>query len=760
MSRQSSSRDLLRFGVWAAIATSFIVLVEAIIFLSWLWFEDRESEAWRRFMLSGRATQSITLMSVLIRWAIGTLAAITTSMAASIALELHGVPISALAEVSIARFTNSGPQSFRKMLPGTTFRPWLRILMIFLFALVGASQFASTLLVSDLRELTILSLKKNMSYGFNFGGLNDPTSSDAIPPLPVRGDGLEYWNKVPSQYEIFAEYSEPKQWSDELDDTGTVLRAFLPISTMAQRESIQSFNGIARVIDTHVLGAAGTEDRAISSRRQILNISPSMLKRSLHDTLLNSTARESWLSSMGFPDLAICSSCDPDGLRTVSPLTWQIFTDIIDTTNSPALAIQALTTLVWRMAYYEHITSYSEAVQPARVTTFDLVQAPVRKWGFTTLMAIIIGNIIIFLVIAFIFLSHTESSFLENAWHTVAQISQNDKLRPILERVTLASDQDVGRMIRVEEPPKDFMGNVKDFFCSTAVSATFSSSATDISSTFAESATSTVETLATETSTVIESETTTAIDTTVTEASTLIGSATTETTDVTISSRATSGSTLFTSVTSADTTIAASTETTAVETSAPTTTTAETSTAMATTTISEEPAPTDHLLIAGQGSAQGLPLKSTNTNGEYIIFGDRTSRWTVGRFVVDDTTGYLTRDGIPVCAKYRFMDRSASLTPCSVEYYQGGTSRLVCARNPAAGTALQCSAVKLDCVSSGPGDRQSCTVSTEANWTKFFISTTSDYTVYLGADDLATPYYAPVDIFVDRAPTPATPTAP
>ncbi|KAG5802245.1 hypothetical protein H9Q74_001607 [Fusarium xylarioides] len=301
--------------------------------------------------------------------------------------------------------------------------------------------------------------------------------------------------------------------------------------------------------------------------------------------------------------------------------------------------------------------------------------------------------------------------------------------------------------------------------CSTAVSATFLSSATEISSTFAESATSTVETLATETSTGIESETTTAIDTTVTEASTLTGSASTETTDVTISasetpSQATSGSTLFTSVTSADTTTAASTETTAVETSAPTTTTIETSTAMATTTTSEEPAPTDHLLIAGQGSAQGLPLKSTNTNGEYIIFGDRTSRWTVGRFVVDDTTGYLTRDGIPVCAKYRFMDRSASLTPCSVEYYQGGTSRLVCARNPAAGTALQCSAVKLDCVSSGPGDRQSCTVSTEANWTKFFISTTSDYTVYLGADDLATPYYAPVGIFVDRAPTPATPTAP
>ncbi|EGU88723.1 hypothetical protein HZS61_001778 [Fusarium oxysporum f. sp. conglutinans] len=300
---------------------------------------------------------------------------------------------------------------------------------------------------------------------------------------------------------------------------------------------------------------------------------------------------------------------------------------------------------------------------------------------------------------------------------------------------------------------------------STAVSATFSSSATEISTTFAESGTSTVETLATETSTVIESETSTAIDTTATEASTFVGSTSTEITDATISasetsSQATSGTALFTSVTSADATTTVTTETSTAETSAATTTTVETSTAMTTTTTSEEPGPTDHLLIAGQGSAQGLPLKTTKQNGDYMIFGERSSSWTVGRFVVDPTTGYLTRDGIPVCAKYHYMDRHASLTLCSTEYNLYGTARLTCARNPAAGTALQCSAVKLDCVSSGPGDNQRCSVSTEANWTKFFISVSSDYTVYLGADDLAVSYLASVDIFVDRAPTAAAPTAP
>lgn len=225
------------------------------------------------------------------------------------------------------------------------------------------------------------------------------------------------------------------------------------------------------------LGGVGTEDQAMASRRQILRISPSMLNQSLQGRVRSpATGRTSedetgnWLSGMAFPDLAICSSCDyvtSQGSKAVrvSPRMWQIFNDIINTTNSPALAIQALTTLVWRIAYYDHVTSYSKAVQPARVTTFDLVHAPAQKWGFVTLMAIITGNIVIFLVMAFIFLSHTESSFLENAWHTVVQLSQSDGVRPILEKATLVSDQDVGRMIRGEEPPKDFLGNVKDFVC-------------------------------------------------------------------------------------------------------------------------------------------------------------------------------------------------------------------------------------------------------------------------------------------------------
>ncbi|KAH8675181.1 hypothetical protein BGZ61DRAFT_536460 [Ilyonectria robusta] len=113
----------ISWWLWFIILTSLIILFGAVTFLSWLWFQDREDTTWRRVMLSGRSTQAITLTGVLIRAAIGSLAAIMTSMIASIAVERHGVPKSAIAEVSIARFTNAGPRSFSKLLlSGATFK--------------------------------------------------------------------------------------------------------------------------------------------------------------------------------------------------------------------------------------------------------------------------------------------------------------------------------------------------------------------------------------------------------------------------------------------------------------------------------------------------------------------------------------------------------------------------------------------------------------------------------------------------------------
>ncbi|KAF4432133.1 hypothetical protein F53441_13852 [Fusarium austroafricanum] len=676
-SEERSNRPaIISAGVWFVVITSFLVLITTISFLTWLWFEDHGAKAWRRLMLSGRATQSITLTGVLIRWAIGSLATITTSMAASIAVERHGVPKSALAEVSIARFTNNGPYFFKKLLPGASFKPWLRISMISLLILVVASQFASTLLVTDLKELRILSFRRSMSYGVGFPPFN-LTGDLTKFPLPMRGLSIDYWSQSPSQSEIFAEYSEPGKLADNIDDTGTTLRAFLPIAPQVERESIQYFNGMARIIDTRVVCVpprfsakycrqpdnemlyicimvaadlsnlppyhletgtgqllepekkderyvghficpvpdtigpmpmnnwvlcSGDQSNAtvtidspltnltaweqmeydayrpqllfnvlqglydqpmswltnatwihlnsttfgpwvqkstrISSREsnwtqdqeiqmtlcfgarsktqvEYLNItasttsnrfeptSPFDTKANRYDTLGvrkqlaaaeltqgdNNAKRE--ILTIGKKDLeesikrvskdggyhratlpyvtqniGICALCSPGAAspQLVSPLVWQTFNDVLDSTKSVALAVQVLNTLVSRLEYYVDINSYPKDENSSTIATFELVQAPQQKWGFITLMAIIIGNTLIFFIVGASFLNETDSSFIDNAWHTIAQISLSEEIQPLVERARLAPDKDLENWLRGEEPSSGFVGNVKGFF--------------------------------------------------------------------------------------------------------------------------------------------------------------------------------------------------------------------------------------------------------------------------------------------------------
>lgn len=61
------------------------------------------------------------------------------------------------------------------------------------------------------------------------------------------------WSRAPMQSPIFAEYLEPGQLKDNIDDTGQSLRAFPPFYSQSQRESIHSFNAMARIIDTRFI---------------------------------------------------------------------------------------------------------------------------------------------------------------------------------------------------------------------------------------------------------------------------------------------------------------------------------------------------------------------------------------------------------------------------------------------------------------------------------------------------------------------------
>ncbi|KAL9573259.1 hypothetical protein ACKAV7_002944 [Fusarium commune] len=279
---------------------------------------------------------------------------------------------------------------------------------------------------------------------------------------------------------------------------------------------------------------------------------------------------------------------------------------------------------------------------------------------------------------------------------------------------------------------------------STVVSEVISSSVTTgASSALIESGSTAVDSTMTTTET-DASETSASTDSAVVETSTAIGSTSTDYTQVSISTteslaEPTSTATTSEAATSIDTTTALTTEASSVE----------TSTAVATTTTSEA-GPTGYFLVAGEGLALGGELKSNGDSFTPMVFGDRGSTFNPVRFLVDETTGQLQHDGVPVCAYYQVGLPYALITLCSSANLYYGSVPLICAPFEGPGTAIRCSAVKLDCWQTGPGTSQACTRSMDPDWDTFFITTSGDYVWYLSSGTLQNTFMTKVEVFVDH----------
>jgi hypothetical protein len=203
-------------------------------------------------------------------------------------------------------------------------------------------------------------------------------------------------------------------------------------------------------------------------------------------------------------------------------------------------------------------------------------------------------------------------------------------------------------------------------------------------------------------------------------------------------------STLSTTATSADTTVLATTLTLS-----------EATTADTTTVTSEAPAePTGFFIVAGPGTALGKKLETSEyPEGPVIFNADRPGVFEPRRFILDESTGRLRRNGLSLCARFNpYQKNEATITLCETENYLYGLSYLLCGQLAGSGSNIQCSMAKLDCAQSGPSS-QRCTEVTEPDpvWNgQFYINTADNSESFLsvGVDNLGGSY-SPVDLFVD-----------
>ncbi|KLU90968.1 hypothetical protein MAPG_09493 [Magnaporthiopsis poae ATCC 64411] len=199
---------------------------------------------WRRLLDSGWLLQVVTASTVVLRFVAGLQVGVMTQMLSSLVLERGGCSLKDLALLSLTRAETAGPFG------AVTLAIWrqrglanrvLGVLLLLLLIVAGAIQFSSTLLVTDIGPTKVLSGYNTSNISAAWGRM-----------VPYNMAASNYWGSRVPAYFRFAENAGKVVQGENYYDTGTTIRAFLPLDNSNQRIAIRSYAGIASVFDARV----------------------------------------------------------------------------------------------------------------------------------------------------------------------------------------------------------------------------------------------------------------------------------------------------------------------------------------------------------------------------------------------------------------------------------------------------------------------------------------------------------------------------
>ena len=256
-------------------AATITILVATILLnmlvvgvMSFLWYGNSNSTVWHKIMLRGWATRAVTVTALILRTSVDLQAGVATAMIAALSLEHGTVAVTDVAKWSIARASKPRPRTL--LFPSVRsnsrgLHKWKMVPVIPILILCGTMvilQLASTVLLSDFGTGVLQSfpLRSSMMYNYVYpslrsegtlpGGWDWPSLDPTRYPQKHR---TTTWLRNPPVFPAFAEYSIPlKGQRHNVDDTGVLLRAFLPYSDATLRQSISGFDGKTIVLDSRV----------------------------------------------------------------------------------------------------------------------------------------------------------------------------------------------------------------------------------------------------------------------------------------------------------------------------------------------------------------------------------------------------------------------------------------------------------------------------------------------------------------------------
>ncbi|KAF3801982.1 hypothetical protein GCG54_00015205 [Colletotrichum gloeosporioides] len=248
------------------LALGTVGIVVGMALLAHIWRSSMRAQAghldngqlWDLIIRRNWTSVTVTITAAVIRVCLGFQMGIFTAMVASLLIERTGVPIGSAPLISMLRAVSTSPYN---LVSRRTLTTPLAFAISLAVLLTGASNFISTALLIDFENINIITPKQTVGllYGssqqedaFGVGTSTDPSGSSGI----GTPRGSKIWNSQPNSYYRFAELrndASPDIDLDQVEDSGTALRAILPFTNVANRTNLRKYEGPSVVFDSRVV---------------------------------------------------------------------------------------------------------------------------------------------------------------------------------------------------------------------------------------------------------------------------------------------------------------------------------------------------------------------------------------------------------------------------------------------------------------------------------------------------------------------------
>lgn len=249
-----------RMGTYSVIvlAGSTILVLAVVSFLTFLWTAPRENSFWRLIIIKGWAGSAVTVSALLLRTAVDLQAGVAAAMLAAIVIETGHIFSIDTAQVSRLRAGRAVPTDIVAPFIRSIRHEWPRslsglltvLVVLLLVATTMLHQFTSTMLISDLALGIQPGAPRAEDLRYDFTYEHDKRLKEWTHPSQSRAS--RPWLRNPSAFPTFAEFSEPVDVPEHVDDTGRIFRAFLPFQDAQSRETISHYIGKCLVLDARV----------------------------------------------------------------------------------------------------------------------------------------------------------------------------------------------------------------------------------------------------------------------------------------------------------------------------------------------------------------------------------------------------------------------------------------------------------------------------------------------------------------------------